>query len=131
MIVNIRDTQPSGRPGRGPHTLAEIGAKLRKAAVMHAGGFSAPEIAKHLDVSERTYYRWRSQLANVSLDDATRLGELELENSRLKRLVAEKELENRVLHESAQLPIRSSRRITRPTSGWSEPAESLDHRHRD
>ncbi len=53
-----------------------------------------PEVCKALEVSEATYHRWRAQYGGMKADDVKRLKELERENSQLKRLVADKELEN-------------------------------------
>jgi transposase-like protein len=53
-------------------------------------------------ITEQTYYRWRREFGGLKLDQAKRLKELEKENSRLKRLVAELSLEKQVLREVAQ-----------------------------
>lgn len=53
-----------------------------------------PDVARHLEVSEPTYHRWRAQYGGMKADDARRLKELERENGRLKRIVAERELED-------------------------------------
>jgi putative transposase len=58
-----------------------------------------PEVAKALEVSEQTYHRWRAQYGGMQADDVKRLKELERENAQLKRLVADKELENLALRE--------------------------------
>jgi putative transposase len=57
------------------------------------------EVARHLEVSEPTYHRWHNQFGGMKADDARRLRELERENLQLKRLVADKELENLALRE--------------------------------
>ena len=57
------------------------------------------EVARQLEVSEPTYHRWRNQFGGMKADDARRLRELERENVQLKRLVADKELENLALRE--------------------------------
>ena len=56
-------------------------------------------MARHLEVSEQTYHRWRNQYGGMKADDAKRLRELERENTRLKRIVADKELEIDALRE--------------------------------
>ena len=61
-----------------------------------------PEVAKALEVSEATYHRWRAQYGGMKADDVKRLKELERENTTLKRIVAEKELENLALREIAK-----------------------------
>jgi putative transposase len=58
-------------------------------------------VARHLEVTEATYHRWRNQYGGMKADDAKRLRELEKENSRLKQIVADKELENFALREIA------------------------------
>ena len=57
------------------------------------------EVCKHLEVSEQTYYRWRNQYGGMKADDAKRLKELERENSRLKRIVADQVLDIDMLKE--------------------------------
>ena len=56
-------------------------------------------MARHLEVSEQTYHRWRNQYGGMKADDAKRLRQLERENTRLKRIVADKELEIDALRE--------------------------------
>ena len=57
------------------------------------------EVCKHLEVTEQTYYRWRSQYGGMKADDAKRLKELEKENARLKRIVADQALDIDMLKE--------------------------------
>ena len=57
------------------------------------------EVCKHLEVTEATYYRWRNQYGGMKADDAKRLKELEKENARLKRLVADQALDIDMLKE--------------------------------
>jgi transposase-like protein len=59
-------------------------------------------VARHLEVSEQTYHRWRAQFGGMKADDVKRLKELETENARLKRIVADKELEIDALREVAK-----------------------------
>jgi transposase-like protein len=61
-----------------------------------------PEVFKQLEVSEQTYYRWRNQFGGMKADDVKRLRELEAENARLKRIVADQVLENQALKEIAK-----------------------------
>lgn len=58
-----------------------------------------PEVAKALEVCEQTYHRWRAQFGALQAEDVKRLRELERENTQLKRLVADKEMENLALRE--------------------------------
>ncbi len=75
------------------HTPNQVIRKLREAELMLGEGKSIAEVAKALEVSEVTFHRWRNQYGAMTPDDAKRLKELERENSTLKRLVADKELE--------------------------------------
>jgi putative transposase len=84
---------------RRRHTPEQIVRKLREADRMLAEGVQVPEVAKALEVSEQTYHRWRAQFGAMQADDVKRLKELERENAQLKRLVADKELENLALRE--------------------------------
>src|SRR5882762_5330815 len=79
---------------RRRHTPEQIVRKLREADRMLAEGIEVPEVAKALEVSEPTYRRWCAQYGGMKVDDAQRLKELERENATLKRIVADKELEN-------------------------------------
>jgi transposase-like protein len=75
---------------------------LRKIEVEIAKGKTTPQAAREVGITEQTYYRWRREFGGLKLDQARRLKELEKENSRLKRLVAELSLEKQVLREVAQ-----------------------------
>ena len=78
---------------RRRHTPEQVVRKLREADRMIAVGKTTPEVAKALEVSENTFHRWRAQYGGMKADDVKRLKELERENSQLKRIVANKELE--------------------------------------
>jgi putative transposase len=84
---------------RRRHTPEQIVRKLREADRLLAEGTELPEVCKALEVSEGTYHRWRAQFGGMKADDVKRLKELERENTQLKRLVADKELENLALRE--------------------------------
>ena len=75
---------------------------LRQIEVEIANGKTTPQAAREAGITEQTYYRWRKEFGGLKLDQAKRLKELEKENSRLKRLVAELSLEKQVLREVAQ-----------------------------
>ena len=75
---------------------------LRKIEVEIANGKTTPQAAREVGITEQTYYRWRKEFGGLKLDQAKRLKELEKENGRLKRLVAELSLEKQVLREVAQ-----------------------------
>ena len=87
---------------RRRHTPEQIIRKLREADRLLAEGQDVPEVAKHLEISEATYHRWRAQYGGLKADDARRLKELAAENTRLKRLLAEAELEKDTLRELAK-----------------------------
>ena len=87
---------------RGRHTPEQIIRKLREAERMLGEGKTIPEAAKEIGISEQTYHRWRNQYGGMKADDAKRLKELERENVRLKRIVADQPLENQALKEIAK-----------------------------
>ncbi len=84
---------------RRRHTPEQIIRKLREADRMLGEGAQIADLARHLEVTEATYHRWRNQYGGMKADDAKRLKELERENTRLKRIVADKELEIDALRE--------------------------------
>ena len=75
---------------------------LRQVEVEIANGKTTPQACRDAQITTQTYYRWRKEFGGLKLDQARRLKELEKENSRLKRLVAELSLEKQVLREVAQ-----------------------------
>ena len=86
---------------RKRYTAEEIIGKLREAEVALAQGGSVAAVARRLGVAEPTYYRWRREYGGLRVDQAKRLKELERENSRLKRLVADQALDNAMLRDVA------------------------------
>ena len=84
------------------HTPEQIVRKLREVERLLGEGQTIAEAAKQVEVSEQTYHRWRNQYGGMKADDAKRLRELERENARLKRLVADQMLENDALREIAR-----------------------------
>lgn len=83
-------------------TPAQIINHLRKAEVELANGRSIKEVCKGLGISEQTYYRWRREYGGMKASQAKRLKELEKENQRLKRAVADLTLDNLILKEAAE-----------------------------
>jgi transposase-like protein len=79
----------------------EIVNKLRESDVLIARGQSIAQACKQIGVTDQTYYRWRKEYGGVKTDQARRLKELERENSRLKRLLADAELDKAILREAA------------------------------
>lgn len=87
---------------RTRHTPEQVVRKLREADRMLAEGMPLTEVVRDLGISHATYQRWRSQFGAMRPDDVARLKNLEKENARLKRLLAEKELDNDMLREVAK-----------------------------
>ena len=85
--------------GRKRYTAEQIITKLREAEVELARGQTTPQVCKKLGISEQTYYRWRKEYGGLRVDQAKRLKQLEHENARLKKLVAELSLDNSILKE--------------------------------
>ena len=77
----------------------EIIGKLREAEVGLAQGHAIGQVVRKLGVSEQTYYRWRREYGGLKVDQAKRLKELERENARLKKIVADQALDNAMLRE--------------------------------
>ncbi len=86
---------------RKRHTAEQIIHKLREAEVVLGQGQSVKTVCKQLEVTEQTYYRWRKEYGGLRMDQAKRLRELEKENTRLKRVVADQALDNAILREAA------------------------------
>lgn len=85
---------------RTRHTPEQIIQKLREAEAMLAGGRTVAQVLQALGVSEATFNRWRSQYGGMKSEEAKRLKELEFENARLKRAVADLTLDNQILKEA-------------------------------
>lgn len=82
-------------------TSEQIIGKLREAEVALAKGRTMPLACKQIGVTEQTYYRWRKEYGGLKIDQAKKLKELEKENARLKKLVADMALDNDILKEAA------------------------------
>ena len=87
---------------RKRHTPEQVINKLREAEVALAEGGTVADAARRIGVTEQTFYRWRSEYGGLRIDQARRLKHLELENSRLKKAVAELTLENQILREASE-----------------------------
>ena len=81
------------------HTPEQIVRMLREAEAKLATGSPVPQVAKDLGISEATFHRWKTRYGGMNPQEAKRLRELEKENARLKRLLAEKELDIDMLKE--------------------------------
>jgi len=79
----------------------EIITKLREAEVELARGKRIPEVCKQLGMTEQTNYRWKKEYGGLRMDQAKRLKDLEKGNARLKRLLADPELDKAILKEAA------------------------------
>ncbi len=86
-------------PRKRRYSTEQIIKKLREADVLLSQGKSAEEIARVLEISKQTYYRWRKEYGGLNMTQAKRLKELEKENARLKTLVADLSLDNAIIKE--------------------------------
>jgi len=84
------------------YTPEQIINKLREAEISLSQGETIAIISKKIGVSVHTYYRWRKEYGGMRVDQARRLKELEQENSRLKKLVADLSLDNSILKEASR-----------------------------
>ena len=75
---------------------------LREAEVKLAAGSTTPEVCRALGISEQTYYRWRKEYGGMQVSQAKKLKDLEQENARLKKLVADQALDNAIVKEAAK-----------------------------
>ena len=80
----------------------QIIGKLREAEVLLSQGATVAEASRKISITEQTYYRWRKEYGGMRVEQAKRLKELEKENSRLKKLVADISLDNAILKEVAE-----------------------------
>ena len=76
--------------------------ELREAEVLLSQGATVGEVSRKIGVTEQTYYRWRKEYGGMRVEQAKRLKDLEKENSRLKKLVADITLDNAILKEAAR-----------------------------
>ena len=86
-------------PRKRRYSTEQIIRKLREADVLLGQGRSAEEIARLLEISKQTYYRWRKEYGGLNMTQAKKLKELEKENARLKSLVADLSLDNAIIKE--------------------------------
>ncbi len=87
---------------RKRHSAEQIIQKLREAEIALSQGKTVAQACKAIEVAEQTYYRWRKEYGGLRLDQAKRLRELEKENARLKKLVADQALDNAILEQVAE-----------------------------
>ncbi len=84
------------------YTPEQIIGKLREAEVVLAKGGNAAQVCKQIEVTEQTFYRWRKEYGGLKVEQAKRLKELEKENGRLRRAVADLTLDKLILGEAAK-----------------------------
>jgi len=84
------------------YTPEQIINKLREAEILLSQGSSIVEASRKIGVTEQTYYRWRKEYGGMRVEQARKLKELERENTRLKKLVADISLDNAILKEVAE-----------------------------
>ena len=84
------------------YTETQIVAKLRHADVLIGKGNTVPEVCREIEVSQQTYYRWRQKYGGMSPEMVKELKELQKENTRLKRIVADQAIDLDILKEAAK-----------------------------
>ena len=87
---------------RKRHSPEQVVRKLREAEADLASGTALDQVCKRLGVSEATYHRWKKQYGGAGAEEVRRLKELERENARLKAVVADLELDKRILKEALE-----------------------------
>jgi putative transposase len=87
---------------RKKYTAEQIINKLREAEVLLSQGETVAVVTRRIGVSDVTYYHWRKEYGGLSIDQAKRLRDLEVENTRLKKIVADLSLDNSILKEAAR-----------------------------
>jgi putative transposase len=88
--------------GKKKYTPEQVVSMLREAEIQLGKGQSIAEVCRGLGITDQTYYRWRKEYGGLRVDQAKRLKELEQENSRLKKVVADLILDKAMLKEAAQ-----------------------------
>ena len=91
-----------GKKARKRYSPEQIIGYLHEAEVLQAKGSTIPQICKKIGVTEQTYYRWRRDYGSLSVDQAKRLKEVDKENTRLRKLVADLSLDKAILKEVAE-----------------------------
>ena len=86
-------------PRKRRYSTEQIIRKLREADVLLSQNRTAEEIARVLEISKQTYYRWRKEYGGLNMSQAKKLKELEKENARLTTLVADLSLDNAIIKE--------------------------------
>ena len=84
------------------HTPEQVINKLREAEVAMAQGSTVAEASRQIGVTQQTFYRWRNEYGGLRIDQVKRLKQLESENTRLKRAIADLTLDNQILKEASE-----------------------------
>ena len=98
---------------RRRHTPEQIITALREAEVGLANGKTVAMVSRELGISEQTYYRWRQEFGGMKVDQARRFKELEKENARLKRAVANLTVDKLILEEALSANVRETQSTQR------------------
>lgn len=108
------------------HTVEQIITKLREAEVALSKGHPVVQVCRTRGITEHTSYRWRNEYGGLSIDQVKRLKELERENMRLKRAVADLTLDTLILKEAAEGNFYAPRGVGRPSRTavprWASPS---------
>jgi transposase-like protein len=88
--------------GKSSYTTEQIINKLREVEILINRGATTGEASRKVGITEQTYYRWRRAYGGMRIEQAKRLKELEKENARLKKLVADLSLDNSILKEASR-----------------------------
>jgi transposase-like protein len=88
--------------GKMKFRAEQIIVKLREVEVLQSSGQSITEICRQVGIKEQTYYKWRKEYGGMRVDQAKRLKEIEQENIRLRKLVADLSLDNAILKETVR-----------------------------
>jgi transposase-like protein len=97
----LAEEEDRSMPRKKRHTPEEIAAKLRQVEVITGQGTPVADAIRSIGVTEPTYYRWRQEFGGLKLDQVKRLKALEVENTRLRKAIADLTLEKLILKEAA------------------------------
>jgi putative transposase len=98
----ILETSKETDMSKKKHTVESIITVLREADVLQAKGQPLAEVVRQLGISDATYYKWRKEYGGLRVDQAKRYKELEQENQRLRKVVADLSIDNAILKEAAR-----------------------------
>jgi len=87
---------------RKRYSAEQVVAKLREADVLLGKGQTVLEVCKQLEITDVTYYRWRAKYGGLRVDQAKRLKEMEAENTRLRKVIADLTIDNAILKEASR-----------------------------